>query len=304
MFPSRDREGAVAGSDQSYNWDEGEGQMRTRFVTFSAVACFVAASPVFSQVLASGMTFRTDATASTATITMNLESGFPLPVVTGAPYSGRQTMKSVQTLADGTRLAREMPSEMVIYRDSLGRVRTEQEAFPGAIGLKPRVSFTLVEIQDAVGGYRYLLDSVNRVAHRVPVQFRVVRVASAAPPSRTSSEPRTLPDGTIARSESLGTQVMFGVTVVGGRSTLTYPAGSRMGNDRPFSAVTESWRSPELGVTLMSRSIRPGTENIRTLEDFNAAEPDPTLFLIPSDYQVVNETGPFKIVIPREKDAR
>ncbi len=259
-------------------------------------------APAFPQFMMFNMSSKADATS--VTMTIDLSAG-PTPSATsGAPYSGRQTMKTVETLADGTRLTRESPMETRTYRDSMGRVRMERAAFPVVGGLRQPASFTLVEIQDPVAGYRYLLDSVNRVVHRVPAQFRAVRAATAANPVNEKSSTHTMPDGTTITSEPLGTQVMFGVTVAGVRRTLTYPTGSRMGNDRPFSAVTETWGSPQLGVTLLSKSVRPGTESTTTWEDFSAAEPDPALFMIPSDYQVVDETGPFRIVVPREKDAR
>jgi hypothetical protein len=34
------------------------------------------------------------------------------------------------------------------------------------------------------------------------------------------------------------------------------------------------------------------------MKDFTAAEPDPTLFMIPAGYQIVDETGPFTITVP------
>jgi len=268
--------------------------MRTWLVTLSAAAWVVAASPAFPQLIMSGMS---GSDGKSVTITINMASGLGLSVITGAPYSGRQSMKSVQTLADGTRLTRGSPSETKTYRDSMGRVRTERPAFPASAGSKPPASFTLVEIQDPVAGYRYALDSANHVAHRAPLQSRVVPAATALAAVDSPSFTQKLSDGVTATSEPLGTQVMSGVTVVGRRTTLSYPAGSRVGNDRPLSTVTETWITPQ-GIVLLSKSTGL-SESTTTMEDFSAAEPDPTLFLIPSDYQIVDETGPFKIVVPR-----
>ncbi len=276
--------------------------MRSLLLTLASTAWFVA--PAFSQVLTFSTPLKTEATASAVTITIDLSSGPMVRAMTGAPYSGRPTSRSVQILADGTRLTRESSLYGMTYRDSMGRVRTERPAFPVLSGIRPIAEFTIIEITDPVAGYRYLLDSVNHVAHRAPFQGQVIRATPALPASAPPPSQRTMPDGTVTASEPLGTDSISGVTVVGRRTTFTYPAGSRMGNDRPVARVSENWMSPQLGISLRSKSTGPEGESTMTMEDFSATEPDPSLFLIPSGYQIVDETGPFKIVVPRETDAR
>jgi hypothetical protein len=132
-----------------------------------------------------------------------------------------------------------------------------------------------------------VLDSVNRIAHRVTVKF---------PPAITADlsfrSPRSEPNVT---SESLGSKTLFGVTVVGTRETTTYPIGS-MGNDRVLTSTREDWVSPSLGLIVSSEESGPVNGPHTTgLKDLTTAEPDPLLFRIPEGYKIVDETGPFTI---------
>jgi hypothetical protein len=199
----------------------------------------------------------------------------------------------VRTLADGTHLTRPTGRETVTYRDSSGRIRTERPFFRGTTSTAP---FALIEVQDPVAGYAWMLDYVNRIAHRVPAKLR--SATAELPPGYTTPERSTLPDGTTQASEPLSTKTMFGVTVVGVKTTATSPAGSGLGNDRPVTTVSEDWMSPQVGLVIYSRYSRPGgDESTRTLKDLSTAEPDPSLFRIPPDYQIIDETGSFTMKV-------
>lgn len=81
-----------------------------------------------------------------------------------------------------------------------------------------------------------------------------------------------------------------GLTVEGMRMTRTLPEGAE-GNDRPIVSVTEQWSSPDLRVTVLSKTIDPRQgETTRTLIHLSRAEPDISLFQPPPDYRVVEET--------------
>ena len=98
-------------------------------------------------------------------------------------------------------------------------------------------------------------------------------------------------------SESLGSQVMEGLVVEGKVIHQTFPAGAT-GNDRPFEVTSEFWISSELRVTVLSRTSDPRSgENLTGLSKISRAEPDPRLFQVPRDFQVVDESGPFTIKI-------
>jgi hypothetical protein len=79
---------------------------------------------------------------------------------------------------------------------------------------------------------------------------------------------------------------MEGVTVTGSRLTTIFPVGF-FGNDRPLTTVVERWISAELGRAVLSRMSDPRMgESTTRLTDISRAEPDPSLFQIPADYQI------------------
>ena len=89
-----------------------------------------------------------------------------------------------------------------------------------------------------------------------------------------------------SNTESLGKQTIEGVEAEGKRTTVTIPAGA-VGNERPIEMVTETWYSPELQTTIMSKRSDPRTgETTFRLTNIRRGEPDASLFQVPSDYTV------------------
>jgi hypothetical protein len=97
------------------------------------------------------------------------------------------------------------------------------------------------------------------------------------------------------KSENLGTKTIDGVLAEGHRTTMTYATGS-MGNDQPFSVVMENWMSPELKTQILSVNHDPRSGD-RTFKIANLSrnEPDAVLFMVPADYQIVDEKDSFTI---------
>ena len=78
------------------------------------------------------------------------------------------------------------------------------------------------------------------------------------------------------------------------RTTRTIPAG-QIGNDKPISIVTEVWTSPDLKTVISSKRNDPRMgEQTFQLTNIVRAEPDPSLFAVPSDFKIID--GPQKIV--------
>ena len=234
------------------------------------------------------------------------------PVITGASYSGEQVSESVQILADGTRITRKMPGQnQKMYRDFAGRTRTERPMFPGIPPNAPNPYRDVVVaiIYDPVAGFRYTLDPVNHVAHRQKVQSsaqqasRNLASAPASPPraapvQASSAVPPPNGDGRLRRTisqDSVGTQLINGVQAEGHRTIETIPPDAE-GNDRPITVVSETWFSPELKLTVLSKRSDPrsGESTVQML-NLSRAEPDPSLFTVPGDYSIVDESGPFTI---------
>jgi hypothetical protein len=172
-----------------------------------------------------------------------------------------------------------------------------------------------VEISDPVAGVRYTLDTQNKVARKqlIPplARFAGSQMPSgfmgAAPtmtpppppgglgapsqagiPSGFAGAPNLQPDVT---TEKLGTKTMEGISVEGTRRTATLQVGMEGGN-KPIVMVSESWYSPELKVTMLSRESDPRLgERTTRLTNVNRSEPSAALFAPPADYQVVQEAG-------------
>jgi hypothetical protein len=96
--------------------------------------------------------------------------------------------------------------------------------------------------------------------------------------------------------ESLGNQVINGVLAEGTRDTSTIPVGTQ-GNDRPLVSSDETWTSPDLKITVLRISADPvsGVQVTFRIDNLSRTPPDPTLFMPPADYTVVDETGSFTI---------
>ena len=84
--------------------------------------------------------------------------------------------------------------------------------------------------------------------------------------------------------EDLGRQNIESVAATGSRSTTTIPAGA-IGNLQPLRVVSEQWFSPDLQVLIMTKHSDPRTgETTYRLQSIVRAEPDRSLFTVPSDY--------------------
>ncbi len=259
--------------------------MRTRIVTVFGLLVLVAL-PAFAQL--SGGSSKLGPNGQ-LTVTTNF-GGLPLyppsPII-GAPYSGVETNQHIQTLADGTRITQDGPSSR-LYRDSAGRTRTDRQfpAVPPSVKNAP----LFVEITDPVAGYRIVLDTVNKVAHRSALQ---------QVPTRPPVTPSSLPPSNIARPDisihHLGTKTIEGLLLDGTQTSMTYPVGA-MGNDRPLVTTSESWMSTELRIVVFSKTTDPRTGDfIKALTNVSRVDPDAALFQVPGGYQLIEEAGPFLI---------
>ncbi|MCU1274571.1 MAG: hypothetical protein JWO48_2002 [Bryobacterales bacterium] len=207
--------------------------------------------------------------------------------VTGAPYSGVQSTQSQQTLADGNQIARQEESK--VYRDTQGRVRIEHTLHRSwsATGQTPRTAITIF---DPVAGYSYMLDPTAMTAVKMPLPPADSANANASghPHGRGAGA-----NGAQTQKEGLGTQTVNGLSATGTRSTETIPAGA-IGNQQPLQIIRETWISTDLKVPVLIKTSDPRFGNMTMqLSNIVQAEPDASLFQIPSGYMVnVKTSGP------------
>jgi hypothetical protein len=227
-------------------------------------------------------------------------------LVKGAPYSAQAVTEMTQILSDGNRIVN--TSTAAVYRDGEGRTRREQTL--KAIG-NFSVSgepFQTISINDPVAGVAYVLEPHSHAARKIQ-GFRVesgsgtgFRISSPGGEGEvfsfntTTDGPVTVRRGTAEakmreekertgfRKEDLGTQSVEGVNAVGTRTTVTIPAG-QIGNERAIEIVDERWFSPDLQTMVMTRHSDPRSgETVYRLTNINRVEPDHSLFEVPADY--------------------
>lgn len=239
---------------------------------------------------------------------LGAEPGMPGRTVKNAPYSADVITESTQTLADGNHLRQTSNSK--VYRDSEGRTRQEQSlnglsAVTGSTTL-PHVVF----IHDPVAGQSVALNTADKTATK-GMMMRPRGNGGAPPPAGGNGQlheqmagpggpggprgrgPRgdgNAPNNQNVKTESLGKQTMEGLVVEGTRTTFTIPAG-QMGNEQPIQVVSERWYSPELQTVVLSKHTDPRNgETVTRLANVSRSEPSRTLFEVPADYKVTENT--------------
>jgi len=202
--------------------------------------------------------------------------------VTGAPFSASFSTQETQTLTDGNKIERNTTG--TIARDTAGRTRRDMTLpaiGPWAASGKtpPQVSF----INDPVAGTHYVLEANTKTAHQMSAHNHGPDAARAAGMAARVQKNTT--------TESLGTQTINGVSAQGTRTTRTIPAGE-MGNEKPIVIVKETWYSPELQITVMTKRTDPRMgETVSQVTNIQKQEPAATLFQVPSDYTVKQGRG-------------
>jgi hypothetical protein len=223
-----------------------------------------------------------------------------------APYSATEEYSSVQTLNDGTHITPK-PHTSKTYHDSQGRTREERPLCGRASDDQEAV---VVTIRDPVAGVGYVLDLQNHIAHRFagtpkpdagPLGFQaqplVTQGSVHGSVVATITDPRSssVKSRPSKESEPLGTQTIEGLAAEGTRSIETIPVGAQ-DNDREMKVVTEEWRSSELKTTILRKTSDPRMgESTWRLTDINLSEPDPSLFQVPADFKITDETEPVTI---------
>ena len=253
----------------------------------------------------------------TGMVTMRIDTMDAAPAK-GAPFCATVVTEHTQSLADGNRI--HTSDSSMLCRDSEGRIRREAGLNLLEAGQQTSAP-KLITIVDPVAGVRYMLDTENKIAQKMPllpeggvttaegpgpahapgkqvmiyqrtggpgsdVMFNDVTVKKIGP---DSGEPAP-------NTENLGDQTIDGIHVTGTRMTHTIPAG-KMGNEKPITVTSERWYSPELKATITTKHNDPWAGELKTeLKNVSSSEPDASLFAIPADYKVIDDKdGPIRI---------
>ena len=225
--------------------------------------------------------------------------------VKGAPYTANAVTETTQTLADGNRIINK--STAFLARDSEGRTRREENFTK--VGSLQADATKAVFINDPVTHIQYVskpgggsegtafsTSELGKTQHirigspegkvRLPGGSNTMFVRKPGSATEGGEEPGP---GNL-KQESLGTQVVEGVTAEGIRITRTIPAGA-VGNEKPLVITVETWKSPELQIVVLSKRSDPRFgETSYKLTDITRGEPDPALFQVPD--KVKKDLGP------------
>ena len=212
--------------------------------------------------------------------------------VKGAPYTATATTETTQVLADGNRIVHK--STTLLARDSEGRTRREETASnfgPLAVNAPREVMIT-----DPEAGTQYILNLDEQVGHAFKEQgSKIVTVEQKQRLIKREGETKALArEFADVKRESLGTQVIEGVTCEGQLETQVIAPGT-IGNERPITVTSETWASPELHLLVARKHNDPRFgETVYKLTDIRRVEPDPALFLVPSNVRIIDKLPPVK----------
>jgi len=110
-------------------------------------------------------------------------------------------------------------------------------------------------------------------------------------PGEHSLHFRSPPEGAQRSTSKLGPKDIEGVKAEGTSTVWTIPAG-QIGNKNPINITRETWTSPDLHVTVLSRYNDPRSdESIYRLASIQRAEPAADLFKLPEGYKVRERHG-------------
>ncbi|MBZ5523418.1 MAG: hypothetical protein LAP21_14380 [Acidobacteriia bacterium] len=241
-------------------------------------------------------------------------------LVKGSPYTATAVTETIQTLGDGNRIVHKNTASLA--RDSQGRTRRE-ESFSnvGALSVEgPKVAI----IRDPVAQLTYILHpdrgTVQTLKVRAATTMTLHRQGAEGDGVREFSLPgnvvilkekmvndKAAADSGIRRKiqmrvpeepagevkhESLGTQVIEGVSCEGKRETRTIPSGA-IGNDRPIEITSETWTSPDLHALVLRKRNDPRVgETTYRLTNISRNEPDASLFQVPEGFKSVQMGKP------------
>ena len=245
-------------------------------------------------------------------------------ITTGRPYSAEAVTESLQVLGDGNRISRRNITR--VFRDSEGRTRREQTGPGGeSITISDPVaaaSFTLdpatrtafksglmalkspmpsgaaggrgggggmlarTPMPATTGSEAGKAEEVRRREKETAARVEMAETSREASSQMKQVLELSASGGGKTARESLGQQLIEGVTAAGTRSITVIPAGA-IGNAQEIRIVSEQWFSPDLEVLVLTRHSDPRVgETIYRLTNIVRADPDPALFTVPADYTV------------------
>jgi hypothetical protein len=221
----------------------------------------------------------------------NVLEGMTIDSVAGFPITATIDAENIRTDAHGKSVILRFRSK--IYRDSKGRIRLESDNAP--LGEPPKPAWDMIDIYDPTArtdlilkpstktGIKYLLSTPGEKLEQVCGLDNNIDPKALAKISFPQVTQR-----------DLAHDIVDGMVVRHGRESAKVPP-NYSGNNTGYKMVTDYWFSQELQAFVLVKRTGPGnSKHTIRLSDISRDEPDPSLFAVPTDYQVsqISEEGP------------
>jgi hypothetical protein len=209
--------------------------------------------------------------------------GIWLPPVANAPFTATVDILTHEKLPNGTEQIRTATNHLA--RSSSGRIYQERHVLVPVTFQGPSLLLST-----------HTYDPSSRLSVFTQPQIRLAKQTILSHPPRVIAghanitiDPKPGPGRT---EEDLGTQLYQGLTLQGIRKTHEVSAITS-GTGLPLIVSDEYWFSPDLTTYVIIKHNDPRTgEQIITMSHIDRTEPDATIFAIPADFKVVDETPP------------
>ena len=200
--------------------------------------------------------------------------------IANAPFSATVNIISHQKLPDGTEHV--VTTVNHVARTSSGIIYNERRQLVPA-GFKGLPRLLSGHIYNPSNHLSVFLDPMTRLARESILP---------GPPAITLGPTGPGPKRPGLVETDLGSQNMNGVELTGLRQEHTIPA-ENSGTGKPIVITDDFWYAPDLKVYLIIRHDDPRTgEQMVAVSEVDAHEPDATMFAVPPEYKVVDETPP------------
>jgi TonB family protein len=193
-------------------------------------------------------------------------NGVFIDPVPNEPFSATVEAVSEQKLADGS--VNVLHTMNHIARDSRGRTHNERRRFV-ASSFKDEPPVLTYRIYDPVTGRDTRLDPYTLIARQVVMTTAPTAPVGAVPAAATADA------DTKINSEDLGTRTFEGLVLKGVRES------------HPSGGIDEYWYSGDLSIYVIRMHKDAKWKQTITVTQIDRGEPDPSLFVVPAGYKVV-----------------
>jgi hypothetical protein len=198
----------------------------------------------------------------------------PLP---GRPFSAINTVVWTRTLDGGGTVTTYQTEK--IMRDSQGRIYLGDPHIGPDQNFDPQTPQRGFTLYDPVARTMILCQTISR---------RCFHVAFHPPPEMPLQPVGQFDNGRrLLTRDSLGNRMIQDLPVVGTLEKIAIQPGT-IGNDTTITLSKEFWYSPDLqtNLSVIRKDPTQGTQTI-TLDNLSRSEPDPSAFIVPSNYTIL-----------------